>query len=180
MRGFRPLAHRLIARAIDMHLVADGRDPLHGDVVMLPLRVLRELDGVGAFDVVDDGELTIVRANNERMRLNLDLFVGRRFTSRMPHGARRRHGRASRTPLGSLPQGRPPEDSMARLPALLRQPARHGRNASSSGPGMARPLHDPDDDALLAPLARRRTGVYGGLGFTFQRQPDGNRGRAGE
>jgi hypothetical protein len=67
----RPLLHRLRARAIDVHLVVDGRDPLHRDVVVLALVVLRELDAVGALDVVDDGKLTVLRANDGGVRLDL-------------------------------------------------------------------------------------------------------------
>jgi len=43
--------------------------------------------------------------------------------------------------------------------SLVRVAARHRGHASSSGPGVARPLHDHDDDALLAPRSRRRSGV---------------------
>src|ERR1019366_8567837 len=67
----RPLAHRLIARSIDVNLVVDRLHPARRDVVVLALVVLVELDGLGAFHVIDDGELLVVRANHRRVGLDL-------------------------------------------------------------------------------------------------------------
>src|SRR5829696_2394116 len=51
-RRGRPLLHRLLARAIDVHLAINLGDPLGRDPVVLPALILGELDRV-AVDVVD-------------------------------------------------------------------------------------------------------------------------------
>ena len=59
----RPLAHGLVARAIHVHLVIDGRDPAHGDEVVFTAGVFGQLDRVLSLDVIDRRDLVALRAS---------------------------------------------------------------------------------------------------------------------
>src|ERR1035437_10987823 len=87
VRRGRPLLHRLRTGAIDVDLVVDGLHPAHRDVMVLSVRILVELDGVGPFHVVDHSKLSVVRADDRGIGLNL---VG------VDHARRRSKSRAAR------------------------------------------------------------------------------------
>jgi integrase len=63
---------------------------------------------------------------------------------------------ASRAAVGSVPASGAAGDPVARLSAHLRLSARDGGRAAPAGAGLARALHDRDDDAVRAPRARER------------------------
>ena len=70
-RRVRPVSHRLIAGAIDVHLVVYEHHPAEGDVVMLAALVLGELDGVRRLHVIDHRELAVLRAHDGKVRADL-------------------------------------------------------------------------------------------------------------
>src|SRR5581483_4114905 len=70
----------------------------------------------------------------------------------LPGGREAAHAvAASREALGRMPAGGTTRDPVARSPALVRVPARHGERSTAAGTGLARTQHDGDDDAVLAP-----------------------------
>src|SRR6185436_7159878 len=68
--GYRPVTHRLFARAIDVNLVVDRRDPDERDVVMATARILDELDQVATLEAIDDRELTVVGTHHGHVRFD--------------------------------------------------------------------------------------------------------------
>lgn len=90
LSGFGPFAHGLPPGAVDMHGIIDARDPRDRDEVMLPGVVFRELDGsIVGLDVVDDGELTALRANDRHVRFDSASVLHARLRARtMPRPRR--------------------------------------------------------------------------------------------
>lgn len=69
--GARPLPHGLVTGSINVNLVVNVRYPVNRDPVMLALVVLRQLDPVITVHMIDDAELSLFRANDRHVRLNL-------------------------------------------------------------------------------------------------------------
>ena len=68
--GGDPLAHRMIARAINVHCVIDLGHPSERDEVVLPLVILCKLDAIRTLNVIDDCKLSALRANDGCVWLN--------------------------------------------------------------------------------------------------------------